>query len=162
MLQSKVRGRYCSSVCVQEHTCIRAGFLSICLDGEQRECVCVHASKRVCIIYHPRNVFSPLSICIYLQLLSEVATQEVKPTARFTFKPVRRTNCVSESVPTCSDRHRLGTRHSSNASPLRVKTEPKRVRLSGCSGKSWGLESRLGVRDTNVRSARSSCTLNCY
>lgn len=39
---------------------------------------CVRASKRVCIIYHPRNVFSPLSICIYLQLLSEVATQEVK------------------------------------------------------------------------------------
>lgn len=106
MLQSKVRGRYYSSVCVQERTCIRAGFLSICLDAKRCECVCVHASKRVCIVYHPRNVFSPLSICIYLQLLSEVATQEVKPTARFTLKPVRRTNCVSQSVPTCSARHR--------------------------------------------------------
>lgn len=139
----------------------RAGFLSICFDGEQCECVCVHASKRVCIIYHPRNVFSPLSICIYLQLLSEVATQEVKPTARFTSKPVRRTNGVSQSVPTCSGRHRQSwERDVRQTRKDGTQTSPA---WSGYTGKRSGLGSRLVVMDTSVRSAhlsaRSSCTL---
>lgn len=146
MLQSKVRGRYYSSVCVQEHTCIRAGFLSICLDGE---CVsafaCMHPS--VCASFIIHAMFSLLSVFVFTCSSYLKWPRRRSNPQRASHLSLSEGQIVSPSLsrPAPTDTGKAGKETFVKRFPTACKdgaeTSPA---LSAYTGRSSGLGSRLG------------------